>query len=159
MKYKRLKFKHYKMRGEWAELRFMVGAAERGLQVSKPWGDSASYDVIVEHEGQCVRVQVKSTTHQRHGGHSCQVRGSQRRPYVDTSFDFVAIFLIPEDVWYIIPTEIVAGQTSLFFTPKLKNAKYGRYKEAWHLLRGAPAHSRTVPSIHAVAAEVAECAW
>jgi hypothetical protein len=137
MKNKGMKIKHPKMRGEWAELRFMARAAEQGLQVSKPWGDSASYDFVVEHEARCLRVQVKSTMHRRHGGHCCQVRGSQRRAYVDNSFDFAAVYLIPEDVWYIIPTEHIAGQTSLFFSPKLRNSKYGQYKEAWHLLRGA----------------------
>jgi hypothetical protein len=30
-----------KLRGEWAELRFMTRAAEHGLMISKPWGDSA----------------------------------------------------------------------------------------------------------------------
>ena len=145
------RIKHPKLRGEWAELRFMVGAAERRLQVSKPWGDSASYDVIVEHEGQCVRVQVKSTTHQRHGGHSCQVRGSQRRPYVDTSFDFVAIFLIPEDVWYIIPLEKIQGMRDVSLYPKLKNAKYEKYREAWNLLQPAPDSSAGPIEIQACA--------
>ena len=40
--------KNCKERGEWAELCFMARAAELGLKVSKPYGDSASYDVGVE---------------------------------------------------------------------------------------------------------------
>jgi PD-(D/E)XK endonuclease len=138
------------MRGEWVELRFMARIAEQGLKVSKPWGDSASYDFVVEHDGRCLRVQVKSSMHQRFGGHCCQVRGSQRRPYVDNSFDFAAVYLIPEDVWYIIPTLQIAGQTSLFFSTRMKNSKYAQYKEAWHLLRA----QATVPQIHACAEEV-----
>ena len=51
-----------KERGEWAELCFMARAAERGLNVSKPHGDSASYDVGVEQNGRYLRIQVKSTT-------------------------------------------------------------------------------------------------
>ena len=39
------KIKHPKLRGEWAELCFMVRAAEKGLQVSKPWGETARYDL------------------------------------------------------------------------------------------------------------------
>src|SRR5438876_2244079 len=53
--------KDHKQRGEWAELRFMARAAEHGLSVSKPWGDSQRYDVTVEHNGRFLRVQVKST--------------------------------------------------------------------------------------------------
>jgi hypothetical protein len=37
-----------KQQGEWAELCFMARAAGHGLRVSKPYGDSASYDVGVE---------------------------------------------------------------------------------------------------------------
>ena len=50
-----------KERGEWAELCFMARAAGHGLRVSKPYGDSASYDVGVEwvapgREGRILRV-------------------------------------------------------------------------------------------------------
>ena len=38
-----MNIKHAKQRGEWAEMRFMARAAEHGLQVSKPWGESTSY--------------------------------------------------------------------------------------------------------------------
>lgn len=37
-----------KRRGEWVELQFMARAHAHGLIVSKPWGDSARYDFIVE---------------------------------------------------------------------------------------------------------------
>ena len=36
--------KDKKKRGEWAESVFMARAGEQGLPVSKPWGDSRSYD-------------------------------------------------------------------------------------------------------------------
>jgi hypothetical protein len=38
--------------GEWAELCFMARASDRGLNVSRPHGDSASYDVGVEQNGE-----------------------------------------------------------------------------------------------------------
>jgi hypothetical protein len=52
-----INFKTHKLRGEWAELRFMTRAAEHGLMVSKPWGDSAPYDLMVEHHGRVLRIQ------------------------------------------------------------------------------------------------------
>jgi hypothetical protein len=131
----KLNFKNYKQRGEWVEMCFMARSAAEGLQVSKPYGDSAAYDFIVEHSALCLRVQVKSTLHQSSGGHCCQVRGSNRKPYVDGSFDFAAVYLIPHNKWFIIPGVQIAGQTSVFFTPGLRNSKYGQYEEAWHLLR------------------------
>ncbi len=54
------KIRNCKRRGEWAELRFMTRAAEYGLCVSKPWGESSQYDLVVECDGAFVRVQVKS---------------------------------------------------------------------------------------------------
>jgi hypothetical protein len=40
--------------GEWAELRFMVRAAEEGLRAAKPYGESTSYDFILStSEGFC----------------------------------------------------------------------------------------------------------
>jgi hypothetical protein len=129
-------FRNYKQRGEWVEMCFMARASREGLQVSKPYGDSAPCDFIVEHSARCLRVQVKSTTHQSYGGHCCQVRGSNHRPYLDNSFDFAAVYLILHDRWFIIPGIQIAGQTSVFFTPGLRNSKYGQYEEAWKLLRG-----------------------
>jgi hypothetical protein len=81
-------------------------------------------------ESQCrprfVRVQVKSTGFKDRGGYSCTVRGS-RGPYTGDPFDFLAAYLIPEDVWYIIPAEKFLGQGSIALYPKLKNSKYGQY--------------------------------
>lgn len=53
--------KDKKKRGEWAESVFMARAGEQGLPVSKPWGDSRSYDCVVGNPGKFVAVQVKCT--------------------------------------------------------------------------------------------------
>ncbi|MBV8053132.1 MAG: hypothetical protein JOZ80_18235 [Acidobacteriaceae bacterium] len=134
MKNNGMKIKHPKLRGEWAELCFMTRAAEHGLCVTKPWGETARYDFAVERDGYFVRVQVKSTMFVDRGGYSCSVRGC-RGPYEGDPFDFLAVYLIPEDLWYIIPAKKVKGQGSVALYPKLKEAKYERYREAWRLLR------------------------
>ena len=72
-------FKTFKQRGEWVELIFMMRSAHEGMQVSKPYGDSAAYDFIVEYKTRCHRIQVKSTSHQSDGGHCCQVRGGRKQ--------------------------------------------------------------------------------
>lgn len=128
--------KHPKLRGEWAELRFMAAAAEHGLHVTKPWGETAQYDFAVENEGRFVRVQVKSTGFKDRGGYSCSVRGS-RGAYVGNAFDFLAAYVVPEDVWFIIPRDAVVGKRSVALYPHLKKSKYGPYKNAWDSLRQA----------------------
>lgn len=132
--------KHCKERGEWAELRFMERATAHGLRVSRPFGDSARYDVGVEQEGRIARVQVKSTIYRRRGieSYSLNIHGPRRQLYERGTVDFFAVYLIPIDTWYIFPFERVARNFSLHFTPGSKRDKYGEYREAWHLLREPP---------------------
>ena len=56
-----MKISHAKRRGEWAEMCFMTSAAVHGLCVSKPWGETAHYDFVVDANRRLLRVQVKST--------------------------------------------------------------------------------------------------
>ena len=126
-------FKNHKLRGEWAELRFMTRAAEHGLMVSKPWGDSAPYDLMVEHHGRVLRIQVKSTECRRDNCFKCHV-ASNGVPYPKDSLDFIAAYVIPTDTWYIVPVDAVGTQAHLLLAPHRKGSKYDRYKEAWRQL-------------------------
>jgi hypothetical protein len=65
----------------------------------------------------------------------------------------VAVYLILEDVWYIIPAKYIRGQWAVWLCPNLSNATYEPYREAWHLLRGESAKSGRVRTIHACAKE------
>ena len=50
--------------------------------------------------------------------------------------DFVAAYIIPLDLWYIIPAGVVAMRKgSIWLAPWKRQSKYERYLEAWHLLR------------------------
>jgi hypothetical protein len=146
-----MKFENCKKRGEWAELVFAMRALEHGLRLWRPWGESSGYDWVVERKGgRMLRVQVKSTIFPEGAGYSCTLKDS-RGPYKKNSFDFVAAFVIPEDLWYIIPEKKVRGMWSVGLHPELEKSKYGEYREAWHLLRG---EARTViPRIQASAEE------
>jgi hypothetical protein len=114
----------------------MARAAERGLNVSKPHGDSASYDVGVEQNGRFLRIQVKSTSYRRkEGAYSCNIVGAKQKCYAPGLVDFLAIYIAPIDLWYIIPFEVIDGTCSLNLTPR-KSHKFSQYMEAWNLLRG-----------------------
>jgi hypothetical protein len=107
-----MKIKQPKRRGEWVELRFMAAAAENDMNVTRPWGDSAQYDFIVEHQGRFLRIQVKSTQFFDRGCYPCAVKGSHW-PYAENVFDFLAVYILPEDLWYIIPAHAFRGQASV----------------------------------------------
>jgi len=117
----------------------MARAAKEGLRLAKPWGDSSRYDVIVETGGQFVRVQVKSTVNrQPNGGYVCGVHPSPGSElYKRGDFDFLAAYIVPEDVWFIIPGRVIVRRkkTSItLFASGLGNG-WAAYKEAWDLLR------------------------
>jgi len=187
-----------KLRGEWAELRFMTRVAEHGIMISKPWGDSARYDLMIEHHGRVLRIQVKSTMRIVRGCYRCHLptpttklssraksrdllsfseppqmsnchpeattlsspkdpgapreasrtlRGNnsrvrraskseaQPRTPDQDQIDSVAAYIIPLDLWYILPAPVTTrlhGHISL--SPHRKGHKYEPYLEAWHLL-------------------------
>jgi len=125
-----------KLRGEWVESVFVARANEEGLAVSKPWGDSKSFDFVVGKPGRFVGVQVKSTTFKLGGGYSCAVKHNNQT-YARGSFDFVAAYVIPEDVWYIVPAEKMENRETMIICSDSKQALYEEYREAWHLLREA----------------------
>ena len=133
MEQPQLNFTNYKRRGEWVEMLFMARAAREGLQVSKPYGDSAAYDFIVEAGSLCSRIQVKSTLARFQTGFRCNLRASMSRRYKPDSFDFIAVHVIPVDAWFIIPELRI--KLGILLTPGKPTSKYYEYEEAWHLLK------------------------
>ncbi len=127
--------KDKKLRGEWAESVFMARAGEQGLAVSRPWGDSKSYDCVVGTPGKFVAVQVKSTvTKLRTGkGYICSVCSSHKA-YEVGAFDFVAAYVVREDAWYIIPAGEIRGMLSVSLG---NGGRFEVYREAWESLREA----------------------
>src|ERR1035437_1160654 len=85
--------KDAKARGEWVESVFMARAGELGFAVSRPWGDSRSYDFVVGRPGHFVSVQVKSTVYRTGGGYECCIKGKKDEPYEAGSFGFFGGFL------------------------------------------------------------------
>ncbi|HEX9121695.1 MAG TPA: group I intron-associated PD-(D/E)XK endonuclease [Terriglobales bacterium] len=124
----------YKLQGELVELRFLARAAELGLRVSKPYGDSAPYDFLVESGGTVYKVQVKSTSF-RNAKCRAYVCATHRQGirYSKKDVDFIAAYIVSEDAWYIIPLSAIRGR-EVSLNPRFRRNKYRRYREAWDLL-------------------------
>jgi hypothetical protein len=125
-----------KKRGGWAESVFAARAAENGLAVSRPSGDSESFDYVVGHPGRFVGVQVKCTIAKQHNakGYICNLKCNNKK-YRQGSFDFVAAYAILEDTWYIVPEKAIRGMSAICLCSTMP--KYEEYREAWDLLREA----------------------
>jgi len=112
-------------------------APSNGFQVTRPWGDTARYDLILERDGRFYRVQVKSTPAFRQGKYRC-MNGSAdwRKPYSPRQIDILALYIIPLDLWYIIPARAIARGCSIGVYPQKKNSRgrYEPFREAWRLL-------------------------
>jgi len=153
-----------KERGEWAELRFMAKAAELGFRLTKPWGDSAPFDVVLWQGHHFIRIQVKSTMckararkpHHQQGAYTANMRHISARRYRKSDFDFVVVYVIPLDLWYILPSKVATNRTAVRVVPGDKRNRYERYNGAWHLLYEFPHHSRRGLTIHAVAEDLSE---
>jgi hypothetical protein len=138
------RFSNFKQRGEWVELQFMAKAAQRRFAISKPWGDTQAYDVGIEHGPNFLRVQVKSTTVRSGAGYRCQFMPNhkKKRDYSLQEIDLFAAYVIPEDVWYLIPAVLLLGKRRRSMAalcpvvPPAKKAsyRYECYREAWNLL-------------------------
>jgi hypothetical protein len=131
----------FKRRGEIAEMGFQHMAASMGFTVTKPYGDSDSYDFIVDAGNRLLRVQVKSGSSMKRNAYRVAVRHCWRGPqskraYTAEQIDILAVYVVPLKVWYIIPVEAFTPSESLLLFPHLPGhaGKYEQYREAWHLL-------------------------
>jgi len=141
-----------KVVGEYAELCFLQKAARLGLVVSKPYGESMPYDMVVDHGTRLNRIQVKSTAHKStsHAQYDCYriitCRDVRRRSrvYNASEIDFVAAYIVPQDAWYLIPVGALNGQETIMVFPNTTStrSKWEKYREAWHLLLPEPSARR-----------------
>jgi hypothetical protein len=137
-----------KQRGELAEIAFLHKAATLGFGVAKPYGDSERYDFILDSGARLWRVQVKSvaTTYTYGGGHryrtaSCHSRGSYKDlPYTANEIDFLVAYIVPRDIWYVVPVKLVTPVLGMCFYPSgcRMGGRFEPYREAWHLMAPAP---------------------
>jgi hypothetical protein len=126
--------------GEQAEAAFLNKATGLGLSVAKPWGDSERYDLIVDSGRRLWRVQVKSTRYVGERRFSITARGCTAA-YTEDEIDFLAAYIVPLDLWYVVPVKAFAPRKCLRFYPEGENSvgQYEKYREAWWLMGGIKA--------------------
>jgi hypothetical protein len=144
-----------KRRGEAAEAAFLARATHLGFTVLIPWGDSNRYDSVVELDHGLLRVQVKSATRYAESRYRVPTTGANRRVYTSKEIDFFVAFIVPENLWYIIPIQAIGHRKGIRFYPTTRRpsrALFEKYRETWCLLdsclsvrlrKGHPARCRS----------------
>jgi hypothetical protein len=128
------------IQGELGEVAFMHKATSLGFPLALPYGHLHRYDFIVESGKNLWRVQVKTSGFMMRGLYRLCIYHHTNRvghAYTESEIDFVAVYIIPEETWYILPVREVLGRQILLFRPKgyPRVDPYADYREAWHLLR------------------------
>ena len=141
-----------KHRGELAELAFMRKAASLGFAVAKPWGDSDRYDVVLRFVNTFWRVQIKSVLDKSpsRDHYRVQTRDSRRHSYSPKDIDFLVAYIFAEDLWYVLPAQIVENKKSVCLSPGYKRSSVEKYREAWDQFR-ASGGSKIAPDCSACA--------
>ncbi len=96
-----------KRHGEAAEAAFLAKASGLGFGVAKPWGDSERYDFILDSGLGFWRVQVKSTERCAESRYRVKAAG-WKATYARDEIDFLVAWVIPEDLWYVVPIQAMA---------------------------------------------------
>ena len=124
-------------KGEWAEIEFLSKAHARGFIVSRPWGQNAPYDFIVQRHRLLHRIQVKSVWSKHNGQYIIRMSRSDCSLYRPHDFEFLAAYVVPENAWYIIPIAAISKRPSVAFYPHVKRSRglLEKYRERWHLLK------------------------
>lgn len=124
-----------KQQGDTTELRFMLLNQELGYTISKPFGDNAKYDLIVDTGIELQRIQIKSTRRKETSSgmdcYNCLVcsGADSKQQYSTKDIDYVAVYVIPENAWYKIPVKDIKGKTvKLYPHRKSQRDTYEKYR-------------------------------
>ena len=101
--------------GEAAEAAFLAKVTSLGFGVSKTWGDSERYDFILDSGKQLWRVQVKSSRHSDGSRYIVKLKGAAA--YTAKEIDFIVAYIVPENLWYVIPISVAASRGQMYVSP------------------------------------------
>jgi hypothetical protein len=128
--------------GDVVELKFQLKAMEHGFTVSKPIGDNDRYDLITDYKSKLNRIQVKSVSYKDTANRADSYRiassfgASHKKTYTSKDIDALVAYVIPEDVWYIIPVKQISGKQSIRIFPHKKGSgRYEKFINAWDILK------------------------
>jgi hypothetical protein len=75
-------------------------------------------------------------------------KNGKRNRLTAKDIDFVIAYLVPLDLWYVVPVEAFGPTKNLWFYPSgsKKGSRFEAYREAWHLLAPLQANGKGTTS-------------
>lgn len=111
-----------KLKGDISEAFVIAESIKRGFNVSIPFGDRYTYDLIIEKDNRFVKIQIKTVYLGSDNILKCA--GSRRtltnrvktkvKFYSKNDFDFVIGYYVETNDYYIIPAEIYLTSSTEF---------------------------------------------
>src|SRR5580704_5967307 len=86
-----------------------------------PWGDSERYDSVVTLGQSFLRVQIKSAARYAETRYRVRTTGSSYTVYTPAEIDFLVAYIVPEDLWYIIPASAIGHRKGIRFYPHTRH--------------------------------------
>jgi len=109
------------IQGELGEVAFMHKATGLGFALALPYGHLHRYDFIVDGGRNLWRVQVKTSTCLVRGFHRlCVYNYNSRTGYNESEIDFVAVLILPEGIWYILPVRSIGAPGFVFPSERMR---------------------------------------
>lgn len=119
-----------KQQGNWAEIAVIKEFLKNDFKVSIPYGDNASYDLIIEDKsGQLYKVQVKSTSYEKRKNvyafktvkNRINTNQSFKVHYTQNEVDFFALYNIVLDEIYLLKYDEIDSEDTYIRTEKISN--------------------------------------
>lgn len=101
----------------------------RGFNVNIPFLKSSVYDIVIEKDGVCKKIQIK-TTYLRKERHSQTIM--LREKYKRENVDLLCVFVMDTRSWYFFLPEFFHNKKTLSFNKKKINSFDN--KENWTIL-------------------------
>jgi hypothetical protein len=132
-----------KAQGDIAEITFLLKAKKLGLTCLTPYSAITPYDIVVDTGSRLIKVQVKSsntnmTRNGRRYDYKYKVglgKGKHSKTrYNQNEVDIFAVYIIPEDTFYIIPFGAVRTINIYIHTDK-NDHTFSKYRENFDLIK------------------------
>ena len=136
-----------KLKADIAESAVITELLMRGYRVLQPVGDRLSYDLVVDHNGQFIRLQIKAAWYNARKKmfivDNRRTRTNRRKMlrsrYSLSDFDFAILFVYEEKAFYVMPIKIfVSYASSIAIVEDKKRQRPPRssvYRSRWDLIK------------------------